>query len=107
MKYKIIYTLGKKIKETWIEDFIDEDTGDIVSITRYTYHPEIYLLSIVIPVCKSKLDLNDIKWYAHLHYKINFRNVVFTEIISKTKFNNIVKKHIVNKLYSKLKYKLL
>jgi len=55
-----IYCICKKIESQWIEDFIDEDTGKVVSITRASYYNQLYITPITYESV-SKLDENDIK----------------------------------------------
>jgi len=107
-KPKFIYCICNKIINTWIEDFIDEDTGEVVSITRHEYDPIQYINVIEIPNSKSKLDNWDIKYVCILNTKIHYKNIRFDSIISTFKYNNIVtkiKENVINK--KPYKYKCL
>lgn len=105
-KIQFIYCLCNKITDTWIEDFIDEDTGEVVSITRYSYDSIKYLGMFELPISKSKLDKNDIKDLVRLEVKINYKNIRLDSIISKRKYTSI-KNIIDNKSISSKHYKLL
>jgi len=107
-KIQFIYCLCNKIINTWIEDFVDEDNGEVVSITRNEYDLIQYINIIEVPISKSKLDERDIKDLCALNIKINYKNIRFNNIISKRKYTSIINKikdaNINKKSY---KYKLL
>ena len=107
-KIQLIYCLCNKIINTWIEDFVDEDNGEVVSITRNKYDPIQYINIIEVPISKSKLDEQDIKDLCSLNTKINYKNIRFNSIISKRKYTSIINKikyAAINK--KSYKYKLL
>ena len=105
-KIQFVYCLCNKIIDTWIEDFIDEDTGDIVTITRHSYDSIQYLGMFELPISKSKLDKNDIEDLVRLEVKINYKNIRLDSIISKRKYTSI-KNTIDNKSINNKHYRLL
>lgn len=105
-KIQFVYCLCNKIIDTWIEDFIDEDTGDIVIITRHSYDSIQYLGMFELPISKSKLDKNDIEDLVRLEVKINYKNIRLDSIISKRKYTSI-KNTIDNKSINNKHYRLL
>lgn len=107
-KPKLIYCICNKIINTWIEDFVDEDTYEVVSITRHDYEPFQYVTAITIPVSKSLLDTNDIKDLCRLYIKMNNKNIRFDSIVSERKYNGLRSKITKDKFNNKpCKYKCL
>ena len=96
-----LYLICRKITKTWIEDFVDEDTGDVVSIERSEYKPQLYLRKLYIPRCNSKLTRRDIDNLVDIMLKLEYSDVRLYSIISRVKFDNIIKRIAGNPEYKK------
>lgn len=76
--------------DIFIEDFIDEDTGDVVSIERFLIK-DTYIVKFYIPNCKFKADkLNA----AELYLSLYFRDYRIVDIITSNKYEKIKNKEI-------------
>lgn len=106
-KSKIVYCLAVEILDTWIEDFIDEDTEEVVSIERNKYSDIEYITRLVIPVSASNLTEKDIENYCDLHFKLHHKNIRFSRILTTKKYNTINRNIVRNSYIPNYKYKRL
>lgn len=89
---KTIYCLCDKIIDTWIEDFVDEDTMEVISIERHDYDNFKYVISIEIPTSKQTLLKSEIFDLCYLILKIQTKDLRLNSIITKRKYTSIVNK---------------
>lgn len=86
---------------TWVEDFIDEDTNEIVSIEQFAV--ECVILTIVtLPLCKDKKYQFD---YINSYIRGNSKYYRLKKLLTIKKFNRIDNGEV--KKYKGIKYKNL